>query len=330
MPEKNKIIVYVELNKDKEMLSVSLEAIGIGRKLADATGGKLEAVVAGNGIAKTKDELMHYGVDAIYIADAPDFEVYQPECHLNIMTKACEMVQPLVILFGNSLTAIDLAPRLALNLNAGLITDCADIRIESGEVLCTKAVYSSNVMAEYGFAEPPCVATIRARSFEAAQRKDTASGECIAIEVGPGASANKIQWIGNHLQEDMEGIPLTSANIVVAGGRGMGGEEGFELLRSLCDTMRAALGASRPPCDLDWVSSRAQVGLTGEIVAPSLYIAVGISGSFQHIAGMNDSKVIVAINKDDRANIFKVADYGIVGEFEEIIPEFNKTMKEIM
>lgn len=329
MPEKNKILVYVELNKDKEILPVSLESINIGRKLADKINGTLVTVTAGKYVENIAKELLHYGVDTAYYAESPEFEIYQPESYLKVMERICEESKPAAVLFGNTLVAIDLAPRIALSLEAGLITDSVNIDVNDGEILCTKAVYSSNVMAEYGFESSTAIVTIRARAFDPAERNEAASGECIKLEIDVNPSSNQIEWIESNIQ-DMEGVQLTNADVVVSGGRGMGGEEGFDYLKELCSTMGAALGSSRPPCDLEWVSAKTQVGLTGEIIAPSLYVAVGISGSFQHIAGMNDSKVIVAINRDERANIFNIADYGVVGEFEDIVPEFNKALKEIL
>lgn len=326
MPDK--IVVYVELNSEKEVLPVSLETLNIGKTLAGKTGGKLVAVVVGSGISHTAEEIGQYGADTVYCADSQDLERYQPENYMKVMEKVVAELDPYAILLGNSLVSIDLAPRITLALNTGLITDCSNIDVVGGEMLCTKAVYSSNVMAEYGFETLPGVVTVRARSFDPAE-KQGGSGEVIQLSVDVDNTSNKIKYMGETTQ-DAEGPQLSTANIIVAGGRGLGDEEGFEELKELCSTLGAALGASRPPCDLDWISAKHQIGLTGEIVAPALYIAVGISGSFQHIAGMSDSKVIVAINKDERANIFKVADYGIVGEFEEIIPEFNKALKEIL
>ncbi len=324
----NRILVYAEIADDGCILPVSLESVGIGRKLCDEQGGKLFVLIAGSNIEAATEELRHYGIDYIHVADSPALKVYQPEYYLSIFEKVCANTKPKVILFANTYTAIDLAPRVAFNLDTGLITDCVDISVEDGQMIFTKPVFSSNVMSVYGFAQEPFMATIRARAFEPVERNDASTGDIIKVEMALHESLLQTKVIRQEIQEE-EGISLSRADKIVAGGRGMGGPEGFEMLSKLCDILGAALGSSRPPCDLDWVPAKTQVGLTGEIVAPSLYIAVGISGSFQHLTGMTDSKVIVAINRDERANIFKVADYGIVGEYEDIIPALNETLMEI-
>ncbi len=324
----NIILVYTETSDDGGILPASLESVGIGRKLCNEQGGKLAVLIAGSNIEATVEELRHYGIDYINVADSPDLEVYQPEYYLSIFDKICEDVKPKTILFSNTYTAIDLAPRVAYDFDTGLITDCVDITIEDGDMVFTKPVFSSNVMSIYGFAQEPAMATIRARAFEPMERNDASTGDIIPVDITFDESQLQTKIIRQEIHEE-EGIPLSKADTIVSGGRGMGGPEGFETLSELCDILGAALGSSRPPCDLEWVPAKIQIGLTGEIVAPSLYIAVGISGSFQHLSGMTDSKVIVAINRDERANIFKIADYGIVGEYEDVIPALCEILKEI-
>ncbi len=324
----NIILIYAEIDDDGSILPVSLESVGIGKKLCNEHGSKLSVLIAGSNIEAAAEELRHYGIDFIHVADNPALEVYQPEYHLSIIEKVCGNTKPKAILFANTYTAIDLAPRVAFNLDTGLITDCVDISVEDGEMAFTKPVFSSNVLSVYGFAQEPAMATIRARAFEPMERNETPAGEIIPIDIEFDENLLQTKVIKQEIQEE-DGIPLSKADTIVAGGRGIGGPEGFETLSQLCDVLGAALGSSRPPCDLEWVPAKTQIGLTGEIVAPSLYIAVGISGSFQHLSGMTDSKVIVAINRDERANIFKVADYGIVGEYEDVIPALCETLKEI-
>jgi electron transfer flavoprotein alpha subunit len=240
----------------------------------------------------------------------------------------CEQVKPKAILMGDTLLSLDLAPRVAFALNTGLLTDCVAIEGAGSQVEFVKPVYSSNVMAAYTFASEPCMVTLRSRVEEAATRQDEASGNITSVEVDLDVSAAATEVMERVVEEE-EGIKLTDAEIIVSGGRGIGSAEGFEQLAQLAEVLGGAVGASRPPCDLGWAPSKAQVGQTGEKVAPSLYIAAGISGATQHIAGMQSSKKIVAINKDPKANIFRIADYGVVGECEEVVPALKEAITEI-
>jgi len=238
-------------------------------------------------------------------------------------------VKPKAIIFGDTLTSIDLAPRVAFSLTTGLITDCVAIECEEGEVYFIKPVYSGNVMAAYTFDREPFVVTLRSRAEEPAERSNVAGAEIIPIGVDLDLSDVNAEVV-ERVVEKQEGPTLTDAEVVVSGGRGIGGPAGFEQLRELAAALNAAVGASRPPCDHGWVPQRTQVGQTGAKVAPSLYIAIGISGATQHVAGMYRSKRIVAINRDPKANIFRIADYGVVGPFEEVLPAFREAISEML
>jgi electron transfer flavoprotein alpha subunit len=328
--DKNSIVlVFIESPDDKTILPISLETLNIAKKITDSKGSKLAALVIGCEVSTLAEELKHYGVDLIYTIDKPALNEYQPELYLSAIKQVYQNLLPEVILFGNTLTAIDLAPRFAFELDTGLVTDCVELTFDSKELMFTKPTYSGNVMAVYSFASNPCIATMRSRASEPAKRNEHASGEIIPFDITIDSSLIKTELIES-ISEEESGIKLSGADVVVAGGRGMGGPEGFAELEDLAKTLGAALGSSRPPCDLEWVAPKTQVGLTGEIVAPSLYIAVGISGSFQHLAGMFDSKTIVAINRDPKATIFKVADYGVVGEFEAVLPAFKETLSDLL
>jgi len=329
MSNNNLVLVFVELAKDNTIMPISLESLNTGKRLADGYGGKLATLIMGRNIGNMTKELRHYGADIVYTVDNPMLEHYQPDCYVMTFKQIYEKVTPEVIIMGDTLTSIDLAPRLAFSFGAGLVTDCVGIIFDSGDVRFIKPVYSSNIMAEFSLASKPYMVTIRSRSSEPACRSDTAKGEIIPFDISLDASLMKTEVIERIEAED-EGPKLANANVVVAGGRGIGGTEGFEQLLDLARVLGGAIGASRPPCDLGWVPSKAQVGQTGTIVGPSVYIAVGISGSTQHIAGISGSKVIVAINRDASANIFKIADFGVVGNYEEVVPAFKDSLKEIL
>lgn len=325
----NPAIVFIETAEDGGIMSISLECLSMGRKLAKELNTGLAAFIAGSNTGKAAEELKHYNINAVYSADSPDLSEYQPEYYVSVFESLCGKIRPRAILFGNTLKSIDLAPRVAFRLNTGLITDCVGIESSNGELQFIKPVYSSNIMAAFALNTEPFMATIRTRSIEAEKRSENTSGEIIPLEVNIDKSIKKIELTGKKLEEE-EGPKLTGADIIISGGRGIGGPEGFKALSEIAKILSCALGASRPPCDLGWAPSKAQVGQTGEIVAPSVYIAVAISGSTQHLAGMSGSKKIVAINKDPNANIFAVADYGVVGNYEEIIPSFKNTLQEII
>jgi electron transfer flavoprotein alpha subunit len=319
------ILVYIELNEKKEIDQISLECLRAGRRLADERGSRLVALLIGSDIGDAAGELTHYTIDDVYVADSPALRHYHPELYHRVLKNLYLKTQPQAIIFGNTLLGIDLAPRISFDLGKGLITDCVAITIDGGDLIFVKPVYSGNVIAEYRIMSDSAIVTIRARTQEKADRRESVSGRIVPIPEMIDEGTVTLQVI-QRVVNDGEDSHLENADIIVAGGRGIGSKEGFTILSDLAKNIGGALGASRPPCDLGWVHSNAQVGQTGEIVRPSLYIAVGISGSTQHIVGMSGSKTIIAINKDSRAPIFDIADYGIVGNYEEIIPAFSSAI----
>ena len=325
----NSVLIVIEMTKDNEIMPISLEALATGRRVADEYDGKLQALIMGSGIGGVAEELRHYGIDIVYSVDNTMLKEYQPEYYLSAFERAYKEATPKVIIMGYTLISIDLLPRIAFRLKAGLIMDCVGIGFDSGELIFTKPVYSSNVMAEFKLANEPYMVSMRSRVEEVAERSDEAKGELVILDVEIDTSMRKIEVI-ERVEEKGEGPKLENADIIVAGGRGIGGSEGFEELLEVTKLLGGALGASRPPCDLGWINTNTQIGLTGTIVGPSVYIAVGISGSTQHMAGMSGAKVIVAINMDRDANIFKVANYGVVGNYEEVIPGFKGAIEEIL
>jgi len=329
MDRDNSVLTFVELGPDKSVLPISLECVTTGRKLADALGGRLHGLILGSSVGDAAEEMRRVGLDRVYTMDHPLLQDYHPETYCPAFLRAYEDTKPRAILMGETLLSIDLAPRAAFALNTGLITDCVGFEVEKSEVHFIKPVYSSNVMAAYALTTEPYMVTMRSRVEEPAERRDDAGAEVVSLDVELDETAITTKVIERVLEEE-EGPRLTNSNIIVSGGRGLGGDDGFAHLTELAKVLNAAVGASRPPVDLGWAPPKAQVGQTGEKVGPSVYIAVGISGATQHIAGMTGSKTIVAINKDPKANIFKVADYGVVGPHEEVIPAFKDALKEIL
>ena len=322
------VLIFAEVNEDKEILPISLECVTTGKRLAEALGGRTVALVMGARVGEAAQAMARYGVDEVCRVDHPDLAAYHPELYVAAFLQVCERVTPKAILMGDTLTSIDMAPRVAFAMNTGLITDCVAVEVDNQEISFVKPVYSSNVMAAYSFASEPYVVTLRSRVAEAAARQESASAAVTPVDVELDASSVRTEVIHRIVEEDA-GLKLTDADIIVSGGRGVGGPKGFEQLSELADLLHAAVGASRPPCDLGWAPPKSQVGQTGEKVAPSVYIAVGISGATQHLAGMQSSKKIVAINKDPKANIFKIADYGVIGTCEEVVPALKEAISEM-
>jgi electron transfer flavoprotein alpha subunit len=322
------VLVFVELSPDKTIPPASLECVAAAGRLAERFGVRPVALVMGKGVREAARELTHYDLAEVCLIDHPALEEYQPELFVSAFGQVCARFEPKAILMWDSLTSIDLAPRIAFALDTGLITDCVAIESEKNEVCFVKPVYSSNVMAAYTFASEPCIVTLRSRVEEAAQKGEAPVAEVVSVDIELDVAGVKTEVMQRVTEEDA-GLKLTDAEVIVSGGRGMGGPEGFELLSQLAAVLKGAVGASRPPVDLGWAAPKSQVGQTGEKVAPSVYIAVGISGATQHIAGMQGSKTIVAVNRDPDANIFRIADYGVVGSCEEVVPALKDALLEM-
>jgi electron transfer flavoprotein alpha subunit len=279
----------------------------------------------GTDIASSGQALRSYALREVYLVDDPLLSPYQPDYYLAAFLQAQERIQAGVILAAHTAFAVDFAPRMALALDSGLVMDCIGCSCESGDFVFSKPVFGGNVVASLKVLSSPAVATIRQRSFEPLPRGNGGT-PLIPLAVSLGDVAAQYRVLERHDDAD-SGPRIEDADIVVAGGRGMGGPEGFASLASLAATLDAAVGASRPPVDLGWVPASYQVGQTAAIVAPRLYLAVGISGSIQHIAGMAGSETIVAINKDPKASIFKIADFGIAARYEDVLPAFHEALK---
>lgn len=329
MESSGAVLAFVEMGARREILPISLECVTAAKRLAGVWEGRAVALVMGHGVAGAAREMACYGLDEIFWVDHPALDGHPPELCLSAFLQVWERERPKAVLMGDTLGAIDLAPRIAFALGAGLVTDCVSLRVDGKEVSFIKPVYSSNILAAYAFASEPWLVTLRSRAEEAAPKEDRAVSKVTRVDVTLDVSAVKSEVIERVVEEEQE-IRLTEADVIVSGGKGIGGPGGFEQLVELARVLNAAVAASRPPCDLGWAPSRWQVGQTGAKVAPSLYIAVGISGATQHIAGMQHSGRIVAINKDRKANIFRIADYGVVGAWEEVVPAFREALAEIL
>ncbi|ENY8571291.1 TPA: electron transfer flavoprotein subunit alpha/FixB family protein [Clostridioides difficile] len=307
---------------------VTIELIGEGRKLADQLGKELAVVIAGYEVEKEVKELLHYSVDKVYYINDPLLKDFTTDGYAISIANLIERKKPEVVLVGATSIGRDIAPRIAGKVGTGLTADCTKLEIDStdNKLLQTRPAFGGNLMATIVCPKNrPQMSTVRPGVMAKAVRNESETGilEIVTPELTEKMIRTRLVEI---LPQEKKSVNLTDARIIVSGGRGLKRAEGFELIKELADKLGAEIGASRAAVDSGWIEHSHQVGQTGTTVRPELYIACGISGAIQHLAGMSDSKYIVAINKDAKAPIFSICDYGIVGDLYEIIPEMIESL----
>ncbi len=312
---------------DGTLRKISFEMLGEARRLVSSDG-KVEAVLLGSGVEPLVEQLAWHGADKVYLADDPALKLYTAEAYTTVLADLVKKVQPDVVFIGATTNGKDLAPRLATRLGVGLASDCTGFSVDGdGKLLITRPIYAGRAIETIKLKSIPQMATLRPNVFPPLEPDTSRRAEVEKVSVNVGEVRAKVVGF---VKKEGEEIELTEADIIVSGGRGLGGPEGFNVLRELAKVIGAAIGASRAAVDAGWIDHSHQVGQTGKTVNPKLYIACGISGAAQHLAGMRTSKVIVAINKDPEAPIFKVADYGIVGDLYQIVPLLTQELKEAL
>ncbi len=318
----NKILAILE-QREGLLKKVSFEAASTASKLAKELNLEVEAVVAGADV-NNLNEISKYGISKVVHLKNSDFANYTSSGYTEAISNYAKEVNAVCLIVGNTSLGNDLAPRLAVKLNSGCIMDCVNLQVESGEVVATRPIYAGKAFVKVKLSSDIKVFTIRPNVFKA-ELSDSGSASVETKEISnPNLKAKVVSF------KKSEGkLDVAEADIIVSGGRGMKGPENFNLIESLADSLGAAVGASRAVVDAGWRPHREQVGQTGKTVSPSLYVACGISGAIQHLAGMSTSKYIVAINKDKDAPIFSVADYGIAGDVFEILPVLTEEIKKI-
>jgi electron transfer flavoprotein alpha subunit len=315
-----KILVFAEQREGKFRKSAS-EVVTAGRAIADQLGGEVVGVVIGHNVELIAPELGGFGARRVLVSDDPRLRFYSGTAYANILAELIKRERPSVILAAASAMGKDLTPRLAVKIDAGLAADCVALRVESGEIIATRPVYAGKALIEVKVNSEVKMFTLRPNVFTARSASfDRAAVERVAVELYDGDFGSRVRDLHTGL-----GRPdVTEAEIIVSGGRGLKSPENFHLVEELADAIGAGVGASRAVVDAGWRPHDEQVGQTGKTVSPILYIACGISGAVQHLAGMSSSKCIVAINKDKDAPIFQVADYGIVGDVLEVLPVLTR------
>lgn len=329
MAEGAKVLVIGELQQG-HLHATSAEVLAAGRELAQSTGTPLAIVLVGDDLAAATTEAWQAGADQVYAVAPADVQDAPVEVQLSACTEVCRSVGPAVVLLGRTPVGRDLAPRLACRLGVGLLQDCLRVEMDaaSGRLVATRPVYGGNIMAKVRSTGTPQIAALRPKAYAPLPVDTSRTGETIAVAVTPESTTARVHIV-REVRDESPGVKLEDARIVIAGGRGLGGPEPFRELQELAGMLGAAVGASRAAVDAGWVPGNYQIGLTGRTITPELYITVGISGASQHMAGCSGSKAIVAINKDREANIFREARYGVVGDWQTILPAFMEAVRRL-
>jgi electron transfer flavoprotein alpha subunit len=325
--EYNGILIYIERRRDGAIAPVGAELLGKGRELADKLGCELAAALFGPGAGDAAAELFPMGADKVYVVDHDMLKDFRPRPYAKALAQLAQEVGPAVLLAGATTQGRDLAGAAATYLKTGLTADCVGLEVDDAGVLKqTRVSCGGRVMSEWVTAEArPQFATVRPKIMKPLERDAGRTGETVTFNV----DLTPDDDIGEVVSfiEAKETVNLGEADIIVSGGRGLGNPEGFAIIKELAECLGAAVGASRAAVDAGWIEYAFQVGQTGRTVSPKLYIACGISGAVQHLAGMGTADVIVAINKDEEAPIFKIATYGIVGDLYEVVPVLIEEIK---
>jgi electron transfer flavoprotein alpha subunit len=322
------ILVLGELTIGNALDPITGELIAAARQIGDDIG----VALLGTDIEEQAGQSIALGASAVYTVQDPVLDGPDIDSKVVALTAVCNQVGPDAVLVGKTQDGREMGPIVAFRLGAGLAQDCIRVGVdaETGRVVATRPVYGGSAMAAVTFpCDGPQVVVMRGRAYEPSEPDASRMGDITPIAVDLESSTSRVRNIRTVAQAS-EGVRLEDADIVVAGGRGLGGPEPFEMVEQLADLLGGAMGASRAACDAGWLDHSYQVGLTGRTIAPNVYITVGISGASQHMAGCSGAKHIVAINKDREANIFKDASYGVVGDWEAVIPSFMETVRDLV
>lgn len=318
-----KVLVLGEV-RDGSLRNVSFEAIAAGKTVAE--GGEVVGVLVGESVSGLANELIQYGADRVVVVENEKLKQYSSDGYSQAFMAVVDKEKPEGIVFGHTALGKDLSPKIASKLNTGLISDATDVEAAGGNLVFTRPIYSGKAFEKKIVTDGIIFATVRPNNISPLQKDEGKTGDVSSVSVDIKDLRTIIKEV---VRKASEGVDLSEAKVVIAGGRGVKSAEGFQPLKELADVLGGAVGASRGACDADYCDYSLQIGQTGKVVTPDLYIACGISGAIQHLAGMSNSKVIVAINKDPEANIFKVADYGIVGDLFEVVPMLTEEFKKL-
>ncbi|RLC57247.1 MAG: electron transfer flavoprotein subunit alpha/FixB family protein [Chloroflexi bacterium] len=318
----NGVLIFGEATEEGKLAGITAELSGA----AAALGGPVTCALLGSGVEAIAEEAGQYGAAKVIVVDDPILKDYQGDAYLPVAERIAKEVDPAVILLGQTMIGRDLAPRLAQRLGTAVVMDCIAVSIEGDKLLAERPCYGGAARARYTINGSPQIATVRVKALEPA----AASGSAEVVKQEAGVSADQVRTtITGRSKPESEGIRLEDATVIVGAGRGVGGPEAFQQLEELAGVLGGAVGASRAVCDLGWYPVATQIGLTGKIVTPDLYIAIGISGASQHMAGISSVKNIASVNKDADASIFKASRWAVVHDWKEFVPAFLEEVKKV-
>ncbi|HDZ90673.1 MAG: electron transfer flavoprotein subunit alpha/FixB family protein [Deltaproteobacteria bacterium] len=316
--------------REGEIRKITYEIVSEGRRLADALGQELTVILLGSNIKEKAAELGQYGADRVVVGDDPRLEPYTTDAYVSVISQLVKTDDPQILILGASVQGKDLSGRLAARLDVAMAQDCTIFAIEDGNLVATRPIYAGKAYAKVTFENSvPQMASARPKVMAISEPDPSRSAEVVdaSFTLEDGDLKTKVVEVA---KDESGKIDLTEADKIVSGGRGMKGPENYNILEELADLIGASVGASRAAVDAGWRPHTDQVGQTGKVVSPNLYIACGISGAIQHLAGMGTSKVIVAINKDEDAPIFQKADYGVVGDLFDVVPALTEEVKKYL
>jgi electron transfer flavoprotein alpha subunit len=322
-----KILVLADL-RNGGLRNVTFEALSAAKHIAEG-GEVIAAIVGNNGSSIHADALAQYGAEKVYVVENSVLENYVPDAYATALENVIREVSPNVVFMAHSAIGRDLAPKLAARFAAGQVSDIIDVTVDGGELVFTRPIYAGKAFTKNVVAGDLIFATVRPNNLPKSEPEAGKTADVSNVSVDLPADSLRT-FIKEVVKKSTGGVDLSEAKIIVSGGRGVKSADGFKPLQELADVLGAAVGASRGACDAEYCDYALQIGQTGKVVTPDLYIACGISGAIQHLAGMSNSKVIVAINKDPEAPIFKVADYGIVGDLFDIVPLLTEELKKVL
>ncbi|MBS4215430.1 electron transfer flavoprotein subunit alpha/FixB family protein [Neobacillus rhizophilus] len=318
-----KVLVLGEV-RDGSLRNVSFEAVAAAKTVAE--GGEVVGVLLGEAVQSLGAELIQSGADRVVVVENEKLKQYTSDGYSQALLAVIDQEKPESLVFGHTALGKDLSPRIAAKLSSGLISDATAVEVAGGNVVFTRPIYSGKAFEKKIVTDGLIFATVRPNNIAPLEKDESRSGEVSSLSV----EIKDLRAIVKEVvRKASEGVDLSEAKVVISGGRGVKSAEGFAPLKELAAVLGGAIGASRGACDAEYCDYSLQIGQTGKVVTPDLYIACGISGAIQHLAGMSNSKVIVAINKDPEANIFKVADYGIVGDLFEVVPLLTEEFKKL-
>ncbi|MDQ1144819.1 electron transfer flavoprotein alpha subunit [Bacillus sp. SORGH_AS 510] len=318
-----KVLVLGEA-RDGSLRNVSFEAVAAAKTVAE--GGEVVGVLVGESVSALGAELVQYGADRVVVVEHENLKQYSSDGYAQALLAVIDQEKPEGLVFGHTALGKDLSPRIAGKLSSGLISDATAVEAVGGNIVFTRPIYSGKAFEKKIVTDGMIFATVRPNNIAPLAKDESRTGEVTSLSVEIKDLRAIIKEV---VRKASEGVDLSEAKVVISGGRGVKSAEGFQPLKELAEVLGGAVGASRGACDADYCDYSLQIGQTGKVVTPDLYIACGISGAIQHLAGMSNSKVIVAINKDPEANIFKVADYGIVGDLFEVVPLLTEEFKKL-